>query len=222
VRLPFPPLLLVTDRSQASVPLQTLLVDAFAGGIRWASLREKDLPMAEQIDMALALRPLARIHGAVLTLHGDAEAARAAGLDGVHLAAGADAADARSILGRAALIGISVHDLHDVRRLDPATVDYAAAGPTYETASKPGYGPALGLSGIAAMAGATSVPIIAIGGLTPSVVADTVAAGANGIAIMGGLMRAANQTAVAAAYVSALVDAHERTRRSGESGSGRN
>jgi thiamine-phosphate pyrophosphorylase len=184
-----PPLLVVTDRQQAVAPLAEILEAAFAAGCRWASLREKDLPEDGQITLAHSLLPIVRRWNARLTLHGDPELARAAGVDGVHLPGGGDASAARALLGAGALIGLSIHCVAEAHTLDPATVDYAIAGPAFETASKPGYGPALGVEGIRAIASATRVPIIAIGGVTPMLVPEVMAAGATGIAVMGSVMR---------------------------------
>jgi thiamine-phosphate pyrophosphorylase len=69
-------------------------------------------------------------------------------------------------------------------------VDYAIAGPAYGTASKPDYGPPIGPRGVAEICGATVVPIIAIGGITADAVGDVRLAGAAGVAVMGGIMRA--------------------------------
>src|SRR5215211_7948213 len=160
--LPSPPLLLVTDRRQARAPLEEILGAAFAAGCRWASVREKDLPSAEQVALARRLLPIARASQARLTLHGD----------GVHLSAGGNPALARQLLGSGALIGISVHAAEEVALLDPAVVDYAIAGPAYATPSKPGYGPFLGPLGIGDIRRATAVPIIAIGGITADKVAE--------------------------------------------------
>ena len=90
MNLPDPPLLLVTDRRQAGRPLAEVIAPACAAGCRWISVREKDLPAAEQVALARGLLPIARRWGARVTLHGTAEMARAAGVDGVHLAAGSD------------------------------------------------------------------------------------------------------------------------------------
>ena len=163
---------------------------ACAGGCRWVSLREKDLPADEQIALARRLMPTARRFGARLTLHGDADLARAAGLDGVHLSAHGDAPAARAMLGPHALVGKSIHSAAEATALDPAVVDYAVAGPVYLTASKPGYGPALGPGGLAAICRAARVPVVAIGGIEPDNAAATTAAGAAGIAAMGSAMRA--------------------------------
>jgi thiamine-phosphate pyrophosphorylase len=213
VRLPDPPLLLVTDRRQASGPLVDIVDAAFAAGCRWASVREKDLPVRDQIALAAAMLPLARQSGSRLTMHGDAEAAAAAGVDGVHLPAGADAVAARARLGPAALVGISVHTIAEARRLDGRILDYCIAGPVFASASKPGYGPALGPSGVTLIARATALPVIAIGGVTESNVGLLAAAGVSGIAVMGGLMRAGDTGAEVRALVDALSAARDRKNR---------
>jgi len=203
VRLPEPPLLLVTDRRQAQIPLPELIEAAFAAGCRWASLREKDLPKAEQLALTHHLLPLAQRFGAKLTLHGDPALAQAAGCDGVHLQAGGDATTARALLGSSSLVGISIHHLAEAEALDPA-LDYAIAGPVRETASKPGYGPALGFAGLAAITAATRVPIIAIGGIDAETVPEILASGAIGVAVMGGIMRAANPAGEVKELIAAL------------------
>jgi thiamine-phosphate pyrophosphorylase len=214
VRLPEPPLLLVTDRLQARLPLEDVVAAACAGGCRWASVREKDLPADAQVALASSLMPTARRFGARLTLHGDAMLARAAGLDGVHLPANGDPAAARAVLGADALIGMSIHSAADAAALDPALLDYAIAGPAFPTASKPGYGPALGTAGIAAICRATPVPVVAIGGIEAHAVPEVMAAGVAGIAVMGTVMRAAAPDAVIKQILTAVAVARapERTR----------
>jgi thiamine-phosphate pyrophosphorylase len=190
VRLPHPRLLVITDRKQARAPLDQILAAAFVAGCRWASVREKDLPSEEQVALARRLLPLARRHGATLTLHGEARIAAEAGVDGVHLAAGADANAARGLMGQAALIGISVHAADEAAALTADTVDYAIAGPAYDTVSKPGYGPVLGPAGIRTICRASALPVLAIGGITAGGAAEMIKAGAAGVAVMGSLMRA--------------------------------
>jgi thiamine-phosphate pyrophosphorylase len=189
VKLPRPPLLVITDRKQAQAPLEQVLAAAFEAGCRWASVREKDLSPDEQVALAKRLLRVARDWDARLTLHGDPALAQAAGLDGVHLGAGGDAAAARERLGEGPLIGISLHSAAEAEKLDPAIIDYAIAGPAYATPSKPDYGPVLDMQGIGKIAAATTVPIIAIGGITPGTVAEMRGAGAAGIAVMGSVMR---------------------------------
>jgi len=205
--LPDPPLLLITDRTQAQKPLADVVTAALDAGCRWVSIREKDLPAADQIALAQRLLPIARQFVPFLPLHGDRNIARVCGLDGIHLPANADAARARADMGMRKLVGSSIHTLNEAQALDPWVVDYAIAGPAYASASKPGYGPAVAGTGLLALATAASVPVIAVGGIEPHCVADVIASGAAGIAVMGGVMRARDPRAQVAALLRALADA---------------
>jgi len=147
---------------------------------------------------------IARRWDARLTLHGDAAIAAEAGIDGLHLGAGADAARARAMLGASALIGTSIHSVAEADVLDPALVDYAIAGPAFESASKPGYGPALGVEGLRAIVAATRVPVVAIGGIDAARAGAVMAAGAAGIAVMGLVMRAPDPADEVRALLAAL------------------
>lgn len=186
-RLPDPPVLLITDRARARAPLAEVLDAAFAAGCRWASVREKDLPAADRLALVRTLLPVARRHGAVLTVHGDLDAARRC--DGVHLPGGGDVRAARAALEPDATIGLSCHGPDDVRRAAEAGADYVTLGPVFPTDSKPGYGPALGPETVGA-ARRFGVPVLALGGVTPANAAACRAAGAAGIAVMGGVMAA--------------------------------
>lgn len=187
--LPTPPLLAITDRNQAALPLPELAERLFAAGLRWLSLREKDLPEEEQVALARALVDRARPWGAVVTIHGDAALALKAGAAGVHLPDGGDPAAARRLLGRGALIGLSAHTEDGLRQAGQGDADYATLSPVFPSASKPGYGPVLGLSGLRRLAEASPLPVLALGGVGIDNVVDCRTAGAAGIAVMGPLMR---------------------------------
>jgi len=212
VTLPNPPLLLVTDRRQARRPLAEVVGAALGAGCRWISLREKDLSEDEQVPLARMLLPMIRRHDARLSIHGAAALAKLAGVDGIHLPSGADAAAARAELGRQKLIGVSIHTVTEAEAIDPAVVDYALAGPAFETVSKPGYGPEIGRKGLFEMARAARVPLLAIGGINTVRVAEVIAAGCAGVAVMGGVMRAANPGLEVGALVATLRGVYPRAR----------
>lgn len=202
--LPVPPLLVVTNRRATRIPLVDVVAAAAGAGCPWISVREKDLPADEQVLLVRALLPVARDHGTRLSLHGEADLAQHAGADGAHLPAGADVRKARALLGPHKLIGVSIHTVPDAEALDPDQVDYALAGPAFETLSKPGYGPEIGRRGLHDIAAAARVPVLAIGGINAARVAELVVAGAAGVAVMGGVMRAADPAREVAGLLAAL------------------
>lgn len=206
MRIPFPPLLVISDRSQARSPLIEVAAAAFAGGCRWFSLREKDLPAAERRALLAELVALARDCGAAVTVHDDIEATVATGAAGVHLPGGSDPAAARASLpGK--LIGASAHSAAEATALTAAGADYVTMSPVFLTASKPGYGPAIGLDGLAAAVAAARRPVIALAGITPANAGSCLKAGAAGIAVMGEVMRAADPEAIVRALVAVLTAA---------------
>ncbi|WP_247887119.1 thiamine phosphate synthase [Azospirillum sp. SYSU D00513] len=189
-QLPVPPLLVITDRWQAAAPLPLLAERLFAGGLRWLSLRDKDLPDPERLALARDLVRAARPWGATVTLHGEPELALLAGAAGVHLPDGADAGRARALLGDGALIGQSVHGPEALARAAGQEVDYVTVSPVFASASKPGYGPLLGAEGVRRLAEASPVPLLGLGGIEDAAAAGAcLGAGAAGVAVMGLAMR---------------------------------
>ena len=212
MKLPSPPLLVISDRSQAGRPLPEIAAAAFAGGCRWFSLREKDLPAEERRRLLAALVTLGRRFGAIVTVHDDIEAVIATGAHGVHLPGASDPAAARLRLPRG-LIGVSAHSPSEAAALLAAKADYVSLSPIFPSPSKPDYGPPLGLGAIreAAVSGA----VIALAGIDETNAAACLAAGAAGIAIMGDIMRAADPETT----VRRLIEAIAATRKPGRTGS---
>lgn len=197
--LPSPPLLVISDRSQARRPLPAIAAAAFRGGCRWFSLREKDLPAAERRALLVELTAIGRRYGALVGMHDDLDAAA----DAVHLPGGSDPAAARRHLP-GALIGVSAHNAAEAAAQLRAGADYATLSPIFLTDSKPGYGPALGLDGLTQAAALTDGPVIALAGITPANAASCLKAGAAGIAVMGEVMRSDDPEAVVRALIRSL------------------
>lgn len=199
--LPFPPLLVVTDRRQALRPLEEVAASCFAGGCRWLSLREKDLEPTDRLTLLRRLVALGDKSRATVSVHGDLDAAEKAGAGGVHLPAGTSPAAARLRLGPAALIGVSAHRAEEVARAAAEGADYVTLSPIFLSASKPGYGPALGLE---ALRRAAPLPVLALGGIDETNAASCLAAGAAGIAVMSRVMAARDPAAIMAALLKSL------------------
>lgn len=188
IGLPIPPLLVISDRSQAARSIEEVALAAFEGGCRWFSLREKDLAPAERQLLLRSLVTLGRRFGAVVGVHDAIEAAAATGAGSLHLPAGGDPAAARRRLPGLP-IGASAHSAAEAAAFFFAGTDYVSLSPIFASASKPGYGPALGLDGLARAAAAAAGPIVALGGVNADNAALCIKAGARGVALMGEVMR---------------------------------
>ncbi len=182
--------LVLTDRAQARWSLREVIAAVVDGGARSVVLREKDLPRPERVELAEALRAILEPVGGRLIVAGPDPL----GGNAVHLAATDPTPDGVGYLGR------SCHDADELSRL--STEDYVVVSPVFPTASKPGYGPALGLYGLAGLACRTATPVFGLGGLeSPAHAIACVAAGAAGVAVMGAVMRAADPAATVAEFI---------------------
>lgn len=115
----------------------------------------------------------------------------------VHLAAGEP-----EPWPRPALLGRSCHDVAEVAAAGRQRCDWVTVSPVHPTASKPGYGPALGPAGLAGLVAVPGAPrVFALGGVTVDRVAGCLQAGAYGIAVMGEVMRAADPAGCVARLV---------------------
>ena len=204
MNLPDPPVLVITDRHMAAAPLGDILDAVLDAGARWILVRETDLSgdaLAAVIGEAGAL--CARYH-ATLSVSADIDAAASGGAHSVHLpqrlAAQENVARARDRVGDDALIGISAHSRTEAAAAQAAGADYVTLSPVFLTASKPGYGPALGLDTLRADCASLSIPVVALGGIEPENAASVRQSGAAGIAVMGSIMRAHDPRAAMAAF----------------------
>jgi thiamine-phosphate pyrophosphorylase len=139
-------------------------------------LREKDLSDQARSELAARLRATLEPVGGVLIVAGRCG-------ESVHLAAGEAFPQPRP-----RLVGRSCHSPEEVARAAAEGCDYVTVSPVFDTPSKPGYGPPLGVGGLAALA-RRRPSTYALGGVRPGDAAGCQAAGARGVAVMGSVMR---------------------------------
>jgi len=156
---------------------------ALAAGLRLIQLRDKGLPPAERRRFAEAVARLAHEAGALLVVNDDADLARRIGADGLHLSSSALAACA--IRPDFAWVGASCHDAGEIARAGELQLDYALLGPVLPTPSHP-ENPGLGWEEFSRRSAGNTLPLFALGGLRPDMLATAQAAGAHGIALMRG------------------------------------
>lgn len=183
------------------------IASAIAGGARTVIVRDKHRPDPERRRLVREVRDLlAPVEGIVLVARD--EPGDALGADGVHLRARHERCQTPSVT-RDGWLGVSAHGTDEIDRAVAIGADYVTVSPVYPTASKPGYGPALGPDGLAELVVVSPVPVIALGGITtPDHVAECRSAGAVGVAVMGAVLGADDP----AAAVTTLVGSQGRNR----------
>jgi thiamine-phosphate pyrophosphorylase len=203
-------LLVVTDRHQSQRPLEDIVSCALAAGARWFWLRDRDLERNERRRLAFRLAEIVHDAGGRLSIGEDVELAADIGSSAVQMRDLAGIVHARNILGPSALIGLSAHSVADVTDAKTAGADYVTLSPIHQSASKPGYGPALGLTAIA-RAAQIGIPVLALGGIAAGNAAAAREAGAAGIAVMGDIMRSDDPMQTIKSLLAALSVAREPT-----------
>lgn len=173
---------------------------ALAGGAVVLQYRDKTRDQERRLREAHALAGLCARYRRPLIVNDDVELARACGAAGVHLGEDDPAiAEARSVLGAAAIVGVSCYDsLARARDAASAGADYLAFGAFFPSTSKAVTRRAT--PGLLHEAGAFDLPRVAIGGITPDNGGPLVAAGAEFLAAISGLFGASDIRAAAGRY----------------------
>jgi thiamine-phosphate pyrophosphorylase len=168
-----------------------------AAGVPLLQLRVKDQPTGRCVEIARAVKAATDRAGAQLIINDRADIARLVDAAGVHLGQeDLPAAAARDILGAHKIIGLSTHNLEQAEAAARAGVaDYIGFGPIYPTTSKARPDPAQGLEGLRRVRAQVAMPIVAIGGITGRTMPEVLAAGADAVAMIGEVVRAADITA---------------------------
>lgn len=197
-------LVVITDRHVAAFAghdLVDVVAAAVDAGAPAVLLRDKDLPAADRLELGRRLQPLVRRAGAQLLVASDAALAERLDADGVHL--GASDPPCRDAAGL--LVGRSCHHETEVASAREEGATYAFVSPVAASPSKPGYGPPIGAGGVRRLtAAAGPMPVLALGGVTPANAPAWRAAGAHGVAVMGGVLGAADPSAAVRALLDAL------------------
>ncbi len=193
-------LYLVTDRG---LSLGRSTVDivraAVAGGVTCVQLREKECSTRQFVAEARAVREVLTGTGIPLIINDRIDVALAVGADGVHLGqTDMLIADARRMVGKDMLIGISAECVDDAVRAESEGADYVGISPVFSTPTKTDTAPALGLDGVARIRAAVSLPLVGIGGIGPGNAAGVIRAGCDGVAVVSAIVSAPDPRKAAA------------------------
>jgi thiamine-phosphate pyrophosphorylase len=190
---------------------------AAEGGATLVQLRDKRSETRRMVECARAIKTALAPTGVPLLVNDRVDVALASGADGVHVGQQDMAVeDARRLLGRDAIIGLSIKRVDQAEAAPLDLLDYAAVGGVFATSSKDNPDPPIGTDGLACIVGtfrrrAARFPLCAIAGIDASNAAGAIAAGADGIAVISALARADDPQS-AARELRDIVDAALRQR----------
>ena len=174
---------------------------AIDGGARVVQYRDKSADEPRHMRQATALGELCRERGVPFLVNDDPQLARRSGADGVHL--GRDDTslrEARSLLGPAAIIGVSCYNSFDLaQRAEEGGADYVAFGSLFPSSTKPD-APRASLEILQRAREALHIPIVAIGGISPENGGRVIDAGADALAVVHGVFGQPDIVAAAQRY----------------------
>jgi thiamine-phosphate pyrophosphorylase len=174
---------------------------AQGAGIRFFQYRSKTGSRREIYDICLELSLRARETDSLFIVNDHADIAAAVGAAGVHL--GQDdlpVGEARKVVGPGRIIGISTHSREQAIAAEQGGADYIGFGPVFSTATKDA-GRVQGVETVRTIRGSVSIPIVAIGGITPLNMREVLAAGADAVAVISSVLSAPDMGQTAAEMV---------------------
>jgi thiamine-phosphate pyrophosphorylase len=161
---------------------------ALSGGARLIQLRDKHRDAGDLLPIACAISDLCHAHGALFIVNDRIDLAIAANADGVHVGqTDLPVAETRMLLGPDRLIGISVENVEQVQAAEAGGADYLGVGPIYGSKSKLDAGEAVGADQLGRFRAVSSLPIVAIGGITLDRIPEVIAAGADAASVIGAI-----------------------------------
>lgn len=180
---------LVTDEGcLRGRPLLNCVEEALAAGVTLLQYRAKNADGGRMYSEACELKKLCDKYGVPLIINDRLDIALAVGAAGVHLGQeDLPCAVARKFLGESFIIGVSAHNPAEAVEAVAAGADYLGCGAVFGTATKHDVAK-LGLDNLRAIRKAVDIPMVGIGGITAANYAEVLSTGADGAAIVSGIL----------------------------------
>ena len=197
-------LCLVTDRTGTrGRDLVEIVAACAAAGLPAVEVREKDLG---SVDLAALCRRIRALRPAPFVIVNDrVYVALAVGAEGVQRThASLSIEELKLVADKRTRVGASVHALEEAQEAARQGADWLFFGPVYDTPSKRQYGAPQGLAALERVTAAVSIPVIAIGGITPDRVRDVRRAGAAGVVVISAILNADDPAAATRRFLDAL------------------
>jgi thiamine-phosphate pyrophosphorylase len=205
MRLVLPRVYVILDAALLNLPeveCAKTLVDA---GVRLIQYRNKSASARQLFESSRELAKILHPAGVRFIVNDRADVAALADAGGVHV--GQDdlgVEQAREIVGAQKWVGVSTHNLEQLKRAAESSAEYLAVGPIFSTSSKTSPDPVVGVEFVRKARSLTEKPIVAIGGITLERAAQVLQAGADSVAVISDIWRSDNPGRRAREYVELL------------------
>jgi thiamine-phosphate pyrophosphorylase len=191
------------DEPARTLALISLVLDA---GVPCVQVRAKDCSDRQRYEISERAVKLCHAAGATCIINDRVDIALAVGADGAHVGPeDLTVGVARRLLGEGPTLGASARIAADAHKAVAAGASYLGVGPCYPTSTKDGLPNPIGAAGLAAVAAAVALPVLAIGGVTVDRIPELLEAGAYGIAVVGAIAMASDPAAAARQLLANLV-----------------
>ena len=205
MRLVLPRLYVILDAALLTNPETECARQLVDAGVRLLQYRNKTASSNDLLQSSKRLSADLIPRGVTFIVNDRADVAALAGASGVHVGQeDLGVEEARAVVGRGKLVGVSTHNRAQFEQAAATSVDYIAVGPIFSTSTKANPDPVVGTEFIRQVRPLTDKPIVAIGGITLERAAEVVRAGADSVAVISDLLRAPDPGARARQFVETL------------------
>ncbi len=210
--LVLPPLYVILDAALLTTSELDIAKKLMDAGVRLFQYRNKRGSSREVLQASSALATELMPLGAAFFVNDRPDIAYLSGATGVHIGQhDLPVVESRAVLGSGKLLGVSTHNLEQFRTAVATDADYIAIGPVFATDSKANPDPVVGTDMIRKARQLTQKPIVAIGGITLERAKEVIEAGANSVAVISDILRAADPARRARQFLDLLEPAARAT-----------
>jgi thiamine-phosphate pyrophosphorylase len=179
----------ITGLGTDILSFEEMTLRTLQAGVRWVQYRDKDRSRRAIYEESIRLTGIVKKFDAALIINDHPDIALAADAAGVHLGQNdLPVKEARKIMGKRKIIGISTHTVEEARDADRDGADYIGFGPVFHTTTKDA-GKPQGIEMLREVKRQVQIPVVAIGGITAENIGPVLATGADAVAVSSAVLR---------------------------------
>jgi len=177
----------ITDKA-SGLSFEDMTIKVLRGGVRWVQYRDKVRSRRETYEEAIRLRKITKDHKAMFIVNDYTDIAYCVNADGLHLGQNdLPLKEARRIIGKKKIIGISTHDLEQAIEAEREGADYIGFGPVFQTMTKDA-GEPKGINMLREVKAKVKIPVVAIGGINLANIMSVLNTGIDAVAVASAIL----------------------------------